>query len=140
MKISLTCLLAALLIPSNSPAQTRTVNIAIDASKTGAPISKYLYGQFLEHIGNIVNDGVWAEMLEDRKFYYPVSSKAPDQPSAPAWRRRGPLRPWTPIGGDGFVTMDADHPYTGDHTPRIQLGGKEPHGFGQLGQHFPIVE
>ena len=37
--------------------------MSIDASETGAPISKYLYGQFLEHGGNIVNDGIWAEML-----------------------------------------------------------------------------
>ena len=126
-------LLALLLISSYAPAQTRTVNVAINASKTGAPISKYLYGQFLEHGGNIVNEGVWAELLEDRKFYHPVSSKVPDQPAVPAWRRRGPPRHWTPIGGDKFVTMDPDHPYTGDQAPRIQLDGTEPHGFGQNG-------
>src|ERR1035437_9327707 len=85
-------LLAVLFLSVVSPTQTPPVNVAIDPSKTGAPISKYLYGQFLEHIGNIVNEGVWAEMLEDRKFYYPVSSKAPDQPAGPAWRRRGPQR------------------------------------------------
>jgi alpha-N-arabinofuranosidase len=134
MKIAGTVLLlAAPFLSAICAAETRTVNVAIDPSKTGAPISKYLYGQFLEHIGNIVNEGVWAEMLEDRKFYYPVSSKAPDQPAGPAWRRRGPQRHWTPIGGDQFVTMDADHPYTGDHTPRIQLDGKQPRGFGQSG-------
>ena len=126
-------LLAAPVLSAMSAAETRTVNVAIDPSKTGAPISKYLYGQFLEHIGNIVNEGVWAEMLEDRKFYYPVSSKAPDQPAAPAWRRRGPQRHWTPIGGDDFVAMDRDHPYTGDHTPQIKMDEKEPHGFGQSG-------
>jgi len=114
-------------------AQARTVNVAIDASKTGAPISKNIYGQFLEHGGNIVNEGVWAEMLEDRKFYYPVSSTPQPEPPGPAWRRRGTLRHWTPIGGGEFVTMDAEHPYTGDHTPRVQLDAKEPHGFGQTG-------
>jgi alpha-N-arabinofuranosidase len=62
-------LLAALLSPALSSAQTRTVHARVDASRTGAPISKYLYGQFLEHIGGIVNNGVWAEMLDDRKFY-----------------------------------------------------------------------
>lgn len=44
-------------------AQTQPVNATIDVSKTGAPISKYIYGQFLEHGGSIVNEGVWAEML-----------------------------------------------------------------------------
>ena len=81
-------LLAALLFPSFSFAQAQTVNATIDASKTGAPISKYIYGQFLEHIGSIVNSGIWAEMLDDRKFYNPVAPKPPDEPESPAGRRR----------------------------------------------------
>ena len=67
-------LLAVLFLSAVCTAETRTVNVAIDTAKTGAPISKYVYGQFLEHGGNIVNEGVWAEMLEDRKFYNPVTS------------------------------------------------------------------
>jgi alpha-N-arabinofuranosidase len=47
----------------------------IDVSKTGAPISKYIYGQFIEHLGRCIYQGIWAEMLEDRKFYYPVGDK-----------------------------------------------------------------
>src|SRR5664279_5625748 len=43
--------------------ETRTVNATIDVSKTGAPISKNIYGQFLEHGGDIVNNGIWSEML-----------------------------------------------------------------------------
>ena len=109
------------------------MSATIDASKTGPPISKYIYGQFLEHGGNIVNEGVWAEMLADRKFYYPVSSKPPDEPPAPAWRRRGPLRHWTPIGPDQSVTMDSDKPYTGDHSPLVKLDKSDPHGFLQSG-------
>jgi alpha-N-arabinofuranosidase len=38
-----------------------------------------------------------------------------------------------PIGNDEFVTMDADHPYTGDHSPKIQLDATQPHGFAQPG-------
>ncbi|MGO9338706.1 MAG: alpha-N-arabinofuranosidase [Terracidiphilus sp.] len=129
----LALLLAALFLPFVGSAQTAPVNVTIHASKTGAPISKYIYGQFLEHGGNIVNEGVWAEMLEDRKFYYPVTSKPPAEPPVPAWRRRGPRRHWTPIGGDEFIAMDADHPYTGDHTPRIKLDAKDPRGFAQSG-------
>jgi alpha-L-arabinofuranosidase len=110
----------------------KPVQVVIDATKTSAPISKNIYGQFLEHGGNIVNEGVWAEMLEDRKFFSPITTKAPDAPPVPAWRRRGPPRRWTPIGGDEVVVMDAIHPYTGDHTPSIQLGA-EPHGIAQTG-------
>jgi len=126
-------LLATLFFSTLACAQTQPISATIDASKTGAPISKYVYGQFLEHGGNLVNEGVWAEMLEDRKFYNPVSSKAPEEPPVPAWRRRAPLRRWTPIGGDEFVTLDTENPYTGDHTPLVKLDSKEPHGFGQSG-------
>lgn len=33
-------------------AQSKPVNATIDTSKTEAPISKYIYGQFLEHGGD----------------------------------------------------------------------------------------
>ncbi len=125
--------LAVLFLSAVSAAQTPPVNVVIDASKTGAPISNYLYGQFLEHGGNIVNENIWAEMLEDRKFYYPVTPKPPEQPAGPAWRRRGPLRHWTPVGGDEVVTMDTKEPYTGDHTPLIKLSAAEVHGVRQTG-------
>jgi len=126
-------LLAVLGFAIASVAQTSPVNVTIDASKTGAPISKYIYGQFLEHGGNIVNEGVWAEMLEDRKFYNPITSKPPEQPAVPAWRRRMPLRYWAPVGGDDVVTMDANNSYTGDHTPLIKLSSGEAHGVRQTG-------
>ena len=61
-------LLAILLIPSNSLAEMRTVSVAIDVSKTGAPISKYLYGQFSGAYWQHHQRGRLAEMLEDRKF------------------------------------------------------------------------
>ncbi|MGA3135400.1 MAG: alpha-N-arabinofuranosidase [Terracidiphilus sp.] len=132
-------LLAALFLSAVSAAQTRTVNVAIDASKTGAPISKYVYGQFLEHGGDIVNSGVWAELLADRKFFYPVAASAPNPPqmmgnAAGNPRFRRPIsRWWAPIGGDDVVTMDTKNPYTGDHTPLIKLDAKAPHGIGESG-------
>jgi alpha-N-arabinofuranosidase len=52
--------------------QAPAVTANIDVAKTGAPISKNIYGQFLEHGGDIVNAGIWSEMLVDRKFFYPV--------------------------------------------------------------------
>jgi alpha-N-arabinofuranosidase len=126
-------MLAVLFLAIVSAAQTSPVNVTIDASKTGAPISKYLYGQFLEHGGNIVNEGVWAEMLEDRKFYNTVTSKVPEQPAGPGGWRRPPLRHWTPVGGDEVVTMDAKEPYTGDRSPLIKLNGAEARGVLQTG-------
>ena len=124
-----------LLVSTAQTQQTHPVNVTIDASKTGPPISKYLYGQFLEHAGGLVNESVWAEMLDDRKFYYPITSKPPEEPpaAAPGRRRRPPPRRWTPIGGDQFITMDTEKAYTGDHSPRVALDTKEPRGFAQTG-------
>ena len=106
-------------------AQVQSVSATIDAGKTRAPISKYVYGQFIEHIAGTINSGIWAEMLDDRKFYYPVTSQAPAP--GPAQGRRGPLRRWTPIGPDDAVVMDGKRPYAGDHAPLVKLNGADTH-------------
>src|SRR5450759_4604961 len=127
-----TLLFTALLFSSLCSAQTQPVHATIDASKSSAPISKYIYGQFLEHIGGIVNNNIWAEMLDDRKFYFPIDSHPPAEPSGPAWRRTV-LRHWMPIGADEIVTMDKDRPYVGEHTPLVTLSSSEAHGIQQAG-------
>ena len=125
--------LGSLLLALGIHAQSRPVHVDIDLAKTGAPISKYIYGQFLEHGGNIVNEGVWAEMLEDRKFYYPVTSQPIKEPEGPGGWKRPPLRHWVPVGGDNVVSLDAKNPYTGDHTPVVKLSQSEAHGVAQNG-------
>jgi len=131
--------IAAALISSAAISQPHPIAATIDASKTGAPISKNIYGQFLEHGGDIVNNGVWAEMLADRKFFYPVASSAPTLPPVianpggnPRFRRT-PTRWWAPVGGDNVVTIDAKAPYAGEHTPLVKLGAKKPHGLSESG-------
>jgi alpha-N-arabinofuranosidase len=111
--------------------QGQRVRAVIDARKTYAPISKYVYGQFLEHIGSIVNKGLWAEMLDDRKFFYPVVDKEPE--AAPGRFGRAPLRRWTAVGPADAVIMDSDRPFTGKHSPLVRLAGAEPRGIRQAG-------
>src|SRR5579871_6652308 len=132
-------LLLLLALPSGASSQARIVNATIDTSKTGTPISKNIYGQFLEHGGDIVNTGIWSELLVDRKFYYPVAAGAPTPPPVmgnaagnPRFRRT-PTRWWAPVGGDDVVTMDTKAPYTGDHSPFVRLDAKEARGFKQAG-------
>jgi alpha-L-arabinofuranosidase len=125
-------MLLALLFTTLCAAQTQPVHATIDASKTSVPISKYIYGQFLEHISGIVNNNIWAEMLDDRKFYYPINSHPSVEPSGPTWRRTA-LRHWMPIGADEFVTMDKDRPHVGEHTPLVKLSSSEEHGIQQAG-------
>jgi len=117
-------LLVTLFESSGDPLQAR-----IDAEKTGAPISKYIYGQFIEHLGRCIYGGLWAEMLEDRKFYFIVSDRYRPWGTAqdPYWGS-GPydyLRasPWKVVGPAGTVSMDTNNPYTGIHSPVISLPG-----------------
>ncbi|MCJ7778399.1 MAG: hypothetical protein MUP16_08815 [Sedimentisphaerales bacterium] len=103
--------------------------VTIDATKTGEPISKYIYGQFIEHLGRCIYSGIWAEMLEDRKFYYPIKDEFNPWGTAtdPFWNA-GPYKflnasPWQVIGPAGTVTMNKTNPFVGAHTPVIQVPG-----------------
>jgi alpha-L-arabinofuranosidase len=82
--------------------------VVIDGDKTGTPVSKYIYGQFIEHLGRCIYQGIWAEMLEDRKFFWPVG---------------GGDSPWKAAGNGTRITMDKVKPFSGAHTPRVALGG-----------------
>jgi len=42
--------------PAMATEQERSVTI--DTSKTGEPISKYIYGQFIEHLGRCIYGGI----------------------------------------------------------------------------------
>jgi alpha-N-arabinofuranosidase len=118
-----------LAVAQNPSAPERRISATVDAAKMGAPASPYLYGQFIEHIADTVNRSVWAEMIDDRKFYYTIDSRTP---APPASRGRQP-NGWRPIGSDESVTMDREHAYTGEHSPLIKLDGAAPRGVAQAG-------
>ncbi|MCS6860263.1 MAG: hypothetical protein NZT92_08085, partial [Abditibacteriales bacterium] len=99
--------------------------VTVNASKTGEPISPYIYGQFIEHLGRCIYGGIWAEMLEDRKFFYAVGA----EPS-----------PWKFIGGADspppLLNKERREgrfaPFVGEHTPVIVLPGDgKPAGIAQ---------
>ena len=105
--------------PQAAKASPPESGISIDASKSRAPISKYVYGQFIEHLGRCINGGIWAEMIQDRKFFDDVGGKS---------------SPWKAIGPAGSVTMDKVKPFVGVHTPKITLPGNgKPAGICQGG-------
>src|SRR5436305_11813241 len=113
----------------SQPSAPNPLTVNIDAQKTAAPISKYLYGGFIEHIGTLIYRSLWSEMIDDRKFYFPISSNNAAEPETGSARPgRMPLRKWRPVGPDEAVVMDKDQPFVGDQSPRIQLEGAAPHG------------
>lgn len=110
-------------------ASAQQLSMTVEAGKPGAPIHRYVYGQFSELLFNLFEQGLWAEMLSDRKFFYPVdSSEALDPPNRKPFFRR-----WRPVGGDEFVTMDRTNAFVGEHAPRIRLVGEVLHGIVQAG-------
>lgn len=137
---SIVLLFTALTAVAQTAVPNPPVTAAIDASKTGPPISPYVYGQFIEHAGGLIYSGLWSEMLDDRKFYYAVMPKPAEDPSPGPrggggfGRRRavGPGR-WNPIGPVDTVVMDTHDPFVGEHTPLIKLQGSETRGIRQSG-------
>lgn len=100
-----------------------SIDLKLDATKTGAPISPYIYGQFIEHLGRCIYGGVWAEMLEDRKFYFPIT--ADYSPYRSLTNTAFPVvgaSPWQIIGDATAVTMVKEDAFVGDHSPRINSG------------------
>src|SRR3989304_3304235 len=107
---------AAPVSADEADAAEKTATLAVDAAQVGQPISKYIYGQFIEHLGRCIYGGIWAEMLEDRKCFLPVG----DQNS-----------PWKVSADAAALAMDENQPFVGKHTPQLTLSGKAPGGLFQ---------
>jgi len=118
--------LAGVVQPGMAGSQTHAVTI--DAGKTGEPISKFIYGQFIEHLGRCIYGGIWAEMLEDRKFYFPITPQYDPYRGTRNVSKESPFAvvgasPWQIIGPADSVTMVKEDSFVGEHTPLIQPGG-----------------
>lgn len=127
-------LLLAALLPV-AAARAGPIAVSVDAREPGEAVTRYEYGMFIEPIGNLMARSLWAEMLDDRKFYDPIVAAAQDTP-APV-NVGGPpgiaYRKWRPLGGDRVVTMDTQAPFVGAHSPCVVVDGALPRGFGQAG-------
>ncbi|MBU4330261.1 MAG: alpha-L-arabinofuranosidase [Acidobacteria bacterium] len=82
--------------------------VTISGENIGEPISPYIYGQFIEHLGRCIYGGIWAEMLEDRKFFYDIGAEE---------------SPWILTGEPSSLEMDTTRPFVGDHSPVLNLKG-----------------
>ena len=110
------------------------LNVTIDTQQTSDPVSKYVFGSFIEHIGTLIYRSMWAELLDDRKFYFPISSTDPETPRTQSGNpMRQQLHKWRPLGPDDVVVMDTTQPFVGEHSPKVSLDAKTPHGIRQAG-------
>lgn len=117
----LVAVVATLVSPGSRSAlaQDEPAVVSIQTAQEGPPISEYVYGQFIEHLGRCIYGGIWAEMLEDRKFWEEVGSEG---------------LPWKVIGPAACVRMRTEESFVGEHTPEVSLAGDgSPRGLLQDG-------
>lgn len=129
----LACLMAASFVvcppghsqetPGGVTANKSVAEVSIDAAQVREPISPYIYGQFIEHLGRCIYGGIWAEMLEDRKFYFPVPADKEIWRLTREQARVLAASPWKVIGPQGTVEMVKQNAFVGDHTPQITAAG-----------------
>ncbi len=94
-----------------------------EPAKVGAPVNPFIYGQFIEHLGRCIYGGIWAEMLEDRKFYFPVTGAyAPYKGLTDTAYPVVGASPWAILGAAEGVTMVKEGAFVGDHSPRLAAG------------------
>ncbi len=123
---------------SSESKQENAMKITIQARDTQEPISKYIYGQFIEHLGRCIYGGIWAEMLEDRKFYFPITDEFHPWKTETddGYFKGGDFQtlagsPWKVIGGAGTVRMTTDDSFVGEHSPEVVLKGNTACGIEQ---------
>lgn len=69
-------------------------------------INPLIYGTFIEHIESCIYNGIWAEMILDRKFYQPIETDVSQ------WRK----------GGNKEVISIDDGTYSPGYAPKIKAG------------------
>ena len=116
-------------------AHPQPVQVTIDGAARSDPVTRYEYGMFIEPIGNLVARTLWAQMIDDRKFYFPVVPASKDaSPPANAQVFPGMAgRKWRPVGSDDAVTMDTRNPYVGKQSAAVRVIADKPRGLAQSG-------
>jgi len=109
--------------PARSVSAAEPVSVTIRVDQKGPQINPFIYGQFIEHLGRCIYGGIWAEMLEDRKFYFPITENYDPYKSLQdtAFPVVG-ASPWQIIGDPENLVMLKEASFVGDQTPRILPG------------------
>lgn len=120
---------AARAVPAYAASPAASIKSTINTAEKSPAISPYMYGGFIEHIGNLINHSLWSEVFDDRKFYYGIQEAEEPFPTD----RRAAMsyvRKWTSVGPVSAITLDQTNAYVGKHSPRINLSSS-PRGIAQ---------
>ncbi len=107
------------------------VDVRVDCTKPGTPLSPHLYGLFFEDINYAADGGLYAELVQNRSFeYYSVNGNDP--------RGRGfhPLFAWEKIergGAKGEISVSDATPLNAKNRHYLALRVEEP------GQGFAVA-
>src|SRR3569833_3225452 len=116
------------------PSVPEAINVTINTQQTSDSVSKYVFGSFIEHIGTLIYRSMWAELLDDRKFYFPITSTDPQTPHQQSENpMRQQLHKWRPVGSKDKKKKNRDQPFVGQQSPKIRLDAETPHGIRQGG-------
>ena len=83
-----------------------STSVIIDVDNQSEPISEYIYGQFIEHLGRCIYGGIWAEMIRDRKFFNKPGENGSD---------------WRIEGNSQYLGVDRNNSYVGEITPFLSV-------------------
>jgi alpha-N-arabinofuranosidase len=121
--LTLLAIVAHVRADESTKGNSAPIHITINAANTGPPINPFIYGQFIEHLGRCIYGGIWAEMLEDRKFYYPITDDY--HPYRDLTNTEFPVvaaSPWQVDGPAGSISMVKENAFVGEHTPKLAPG------------------
>jgi alpha-N-arabinofuranosidase len=87
-----------------------STDIKINTTKKAEPMPVYIYGQFIEHLGRCIYGGIWAEMIEDRKFWYVPGARE---------------SVWKVSGAQDLLSIENKDTFTGAQTPVLNTDGEK---------------
>jgi len=126
------CCLIFIACNKKESAVPQNLEAVINISDTKDTISGKLYGMFIENlgnkdVGNLTDDCLWAELLDDRKFFYPVDNSDSLIPV----NKKQKINQWKPTGNP--VIMDSTDVWVGNHSPKIIVTPNAENGISQSG-------